>query len=229
MKSALVVGGSRGIGRATALALGRAGLNVAVMARGRQPVEKVVRLLHDAGSTPMGLTVDAADEERVGQAVERVRSTLGEIDVLVHAVGVYPCIPLDQCERSAWDDVLRTNLTSAFLCSKAVVPVMLEQGGGMIVLLGSAPVTRSRARPDREAYYASKGGLIGLAAGLRASYEDRGVRTLVVHPGWTVDTDDASRPEEHLTADQVAAAIRSLVTAHPDVHVRELTVTARRG
>jgi NAD(P)-dependent dehydrogenase (short-subunit alcohol dehydrogenase family) len=224
---ALVVGGSAGIGRATALALAARGVRLAILARGRQGVAGMVRKLHAGGSEALGLLVDATDEERVEQAVAGVCEHYGRLDLLVHCVGAYPALPLSECTLEQWESVLRTNLTSAFLCARAAVPRMRAGGGGVIVLTGSAHVLRPRARPDREAYYASKGGIVGLASALRASYEPEGVRTVVVHPGWTVDTDAPEHPELQLSATQVGEAIAAAVAVPAEVAVRELVLVAR--
>lgn len=223
---ALVVGGSRGIGRAAALALAGRGLRVAVAARGRRDVGHVVRSLHATGTQALGLLVDATEEERVQQAVATVCSEWGRLDVLVHCAGTYPQVPLAACTLDQWESVLRSNLTSAFLCARAAVPVMRDGGGGTIVLLGSAHVTRRRARPDREAYYASKGGVAGLASALRASYEGDGLRIVVVHPSWTVDTDEPEHPDLQLPAAHVGEVIASTACLPSSVSLGDLVVTA---
>ena len=225
---ALVIGGSRGIGRAIALELAYAGASVVVVARNRPAIATIVRQIETLGEQVLGLSVDVTDEEKIQTTIAAIIAQWGQIDILVHAVGVYPSRPLLEVTCDEWEFVLRTNLTSAFFCVRAVVPSMLNIGRGLLVLVGSSAVTQSHARSDREAYYASKGGLVGLAAALRASLEDRGIRTLVIHPSWTVDENALTDETKQIRTQDVGKTVVALASLPDCVHVRELVITAQQ-
>lgn len=224
---ALVTGGSKGIGRGISLELARAGATVAVVARGEGHIGSVVSEIHRFGGKGIGITADVTKEPHVQAAVQAILKQWGRLDILVNGVGIYPVRPFTKMTLDEWEGVLLTNLTSAFLCARAAVKPMLKAKQGLIVFIGSSHVTKPIARPDREVYYASKGGLVGLARGLSASVEDRGVRTAVIHPGWTVEADQWSDPDKQLTSEDVGRAVTQIATQPTHVHLRELILTPR--
>lgn len=224
---ALVTGGSKGIGRGISLELARAGATVAVVARGKKHIGSVVSKIQQLGGTGIGITADVTKDQHVKAAVQAILKQWGRLDILVNGVGTYPVRPLTKMTHQEWEDVLLTNLTSAFLCTRAAMGSMLKAKRGLIVFIGSSHVTKPIARPDREAYYATKGGLVGLARGLSASVEDRGVRTVVIHPGWTVEADQWNDPEKQLTSEDVGRTVAQIAAQPAHVHLRELILTPR--
>lgn len=164
---ALVTGGAAGIGAACVRELADRGASVAVVDRDGAFAADVSR---------------AADCER---AVEEVVAALGGIDILVSNAGIQRYGAVTALSDSDWDEVIATNLTSAFLIARAAVPRMLERGGGAIVVTGSAQSVA--ARRESAHYVASKHGLLGLTRSLALDYGDRGIRANCVLPG-AVDT-----------------------------------------
>ncbi len=224
---ALVTGASRGIGRAVAVELARRGVCIGAVARGRPALARVVADIAAVGGHAVAVPADVTSETQVQGAVETVLGRWGRLDLLIHCAGAYPVRPVTELTLAEWDQVLSANLTSAFLCVRAALPSMLAARRGYIIFIGSVHVTRPVARPDREAYYAAKAGLVGFARGLAASLEEHGVRTAVVHPAWTVSAADHTDPTRQVTAEDVAQAVAYLVSLPPHLHLRELVLTPR--
>ena len=170
--TALVTGSTRGLGLAMARALADAGARVAINGRTAEACEAV--LWDGAVSAPF----DVTDEDAVAEGVARV----GRVDVLVNNAGVQFRRPLDQVELDDWHRVLETNLTSAFLVARAVVPQMIERGRGKIVNTCSA--TSEMGRETIAVYTASKGGLRQLTRAMCADWARHGIQANGIGPGY---------------------------------------------
>ena len=170
--TALVTGSTRGLGLAMARALADAGARVAINGRTAEACEAV--LWNGAVAAPF----DVTDEDAVAEGVAR----LGRVDVLVNNAGVQFRRPLDQVELEDWHRVLETNLTSAFLVSRAVVPQMIERGRGKIVNTCSA--TSEMGRETIAVYTASKGGLRQLTRAMCADWARHGIQANGIGPGY---------------------------------------------
>ena len=170
--TALVTGSTRGLGLAMARALADAGARVAINGRTADACEAV--LWDGAVAAPF----DVTDEDAVAEGVAR----LGRVDVLVNNAGVQYRRPLDQVELEDWHRVLETNLTSAFLVSRAVVPQMIERGRGKIVNTCSA--TSELGRETIGPYTASKGGLRQLTRAMCADWARFGIQANGIGPGY---------------------------------------------
>jgi len=170
--TALVTGSTRGLGLAMARALADAGARVAINGRTAEACEAV--LWDGAVAAPF----DVTDEDAVAEGVAR----LGRVDVLVNNAGVQFRRPLDQVEIEDWHRVLETNLTSAFLVSRAVVPQMIERGRGKIVNTCSA--TSEMGRETIAVYTASKGGLRQLTRAMCADWARHGIQANGIGPGY---------------------------------------------
>src|SRR5215204_2808979 len=132
-KVALVTGASRGIGRGIAEAFGTAGASVAVNYRtGASAAEEVVASIRSFGQEAITVQADVAEEDDVDRMVATVLEQFGRIDVLVNNAGILTQSHLADMPTEMWDEMIRTNLRSAFLCTRAVLPGMLAQGGGRI-------------------------------------------------------------------------------------------------
>ncbi|MDV6011970.1 SDR family oxidoreductase [Haloechinothrix sp. LS1_15] len=229
----LITGASGRIGRSLAVAWYRRGCRVAAQGRNRgrmKETAKQCRQTAQDGSLRDGflpLLGDLTEADTAAGLVETTVQRWGRIDLVVACAGVFPAVPLAELEPEEWSAVLESNLSATARLVRAAVPV-LERHGGTILFVGSEPVTRPVARPDREAYYASKGGVVGLARGLRASLAEWGVDTLVVHPGWTVSEDQQHDRSAQLAAGEFAEATVHLVEASRMVTLGEVTVTPRR-
>jgi NAD(P)-dependent dehydrogenase (short-subunit alcohol dehydrogenase family) len=214
---AIVTGASRGIGRATAIALARRGVAVALAARNPVALVAVENQIHAEGGRAFTLVTDVSDESRVGEMVEETARRLGPIDLLVNNAGVVERSAILETELSAWRRVLDVNLTSAFLCTRAVLRPMIEQGRGRIVNVSS--ISGTLGTPELAAYCASKWGLIGFTKAAAEELKPRGVQVFSVCPG-SVNTEMLPKglpgaiPD--MEPEDVAGVIVYLATDAPD-------------
>ena len=183
--TALVTGATQGIGRATALALGRAGFRVGVCARTASRVEALVAELRAAGIAAAGAAADVGDPADVGRMVAHVVGELGEIDVLVNNAGVLIARPFEELTLEEWDATMATNLRSLFLVTRAVLPGMRRRRAGTIVNVASLAGRNGFA--GGTAYTASKHAVLGFGRSLMLEVRKDGVRVITICPG-SVDT-----------------------------------------
>jgi NAD(P)-dependent dehydrogenase (short-subunit alcohol dehydrogenase family) len=179
-KTALITGGSSGIGRACALAFAREGARVAVLGRRREPLEGVVRAIGGEGGEAMAVTADVTRAVEIAQAIEQVVARLGAFQVVVNSAGIPFVAAAEQTSEEDWNRVLAVNLTGTFLVSRAALPVIRKAGGGSIVNLGS--IYGLVARPQRAAYCASKGGITLLTQAMALDHAAEGIRVNCICP-----------------------------------------------
>lgn len=185
-KVALVTGGSRGIGAATALRLAREGADVAVTyVNGKEAAEEVVRAVQSLGRRAVALRADSADAGEAAGAVGRTAEALGGLDVLVNNVGVGVLGPLEGLVLADVDRVLAVNVRGVFLTAQAAAARMTT--GGRIITIGTC-MTQRVPGPGGTLYATSKSALIGLTKALARELGPRGITANIVHPG-PVDTD----------------------------------------
>jgi NAD(P)-dependent dehydrogenase (short-subunit alcohol dehydrogenase family) len=180
-KTAIVTGGGRGIGAATARALTLLGAQVTVFAR----TGAEIRAMVEGGAAALAVEGDVSKEADVARLVELHQRTLGPCDVLVNNAGVVERGLVEETTPEVWRHVLEVNLTGAFLCARAIVPWMKERRSGRIVNVASISGTLGSERAS--AYNASKWGLIGLTKCLAEELRSFGIQALSVSPG-SVDT-----------------------------------------
>ncbi|WP_354701581.1 3-oxoacyl-[acyl-carrier-protein] reductase FabG [Paraconexibacter sp. AEG42_29] len=186
-KVAIVLGATRGIGRAIALALGEAGAIVLPTGRTHDAAAAVAREIEAAGGHATPVAIDLRDVEATTAAIEDAAQAAGRLDVAVANAGVNPYFKRpEQLAPSEWDELMAVNLRGAFFAVQAAGRVMLEQGSGSIVSVSSASVLvgASRGLP----YTASKGGLDAVTRSLALDWAPRGVRVNGVAPGY-IETD----------------------------------------
>ncbi len=183
--TALVTGASLGIGRATAIALGRAGYRVGLCARTFDRLEAVVAELRKDGIEAVGVPADVGHPDQVSRAVERVTGELGEVDVLVNNAGVMIARPFEELTLEDWDATMATNLRSLFLVTRAVLPGMRRRRRGAIVNVASLAGRNGFA--GGTAYSASKHAVLGFSRSLMLEVRKEGVRVITICPG-SVDT-----------------------------------------
>jgi 3-oxoacyl-[acyl-carrier protein] reductase len=216
---ALVSGASRGIGRSIAAALAHAGARVALLARSSPDLEVAAAAV---GGLPV--VADVSDPEAVGGAVQKVREALGPISILVNNAGRPGTGQVAELTWAGWKAVLEVNVGGAFLLSQAVLPDMLESGGGDIINIASGAGLQGYA--GMAAYCASKFALRGFAQSLAAEVGEAGIRVSTIFPG-TVDTDFGQRgrgPEpgaRSLTPEDVAEAVLAVVRQGPRAWTEE--------
>jgi 3-oxoacyl-[acyl-carrier protein] reductase len=186
-KVALVTGGSRGLGRAAAVLLARAGADVAVSYRSeRGAAEAVVEVCRDAGVRAFAA---AADVGRPGDVKRLVRSTarkLGRLDILLANAGIWNEAAIDRMSDERLGEMVDVNLKGVFACCREAVPVMKLQGGGRIILVSSTAGQRGEAFHSH--YAATKGAVISLTKSLASELAHDGILVNCVAPGW-FDTD----------------------------------------
>jgi 3-oxoacyl-[acyl-carrier protein] reductase len=187
---ALVTGGSRGIGRAVALALAKAGADVAVNYRTRErEAAEIVDAIRAEGRRVVAVAADVAKRHSVEAMMSEVRAQLGSVDVLVNNAGVATVRGLDDLTEDDFDAAIATNLKSAYLCIDAVLPAMRAQRWGRIVNMSSLAARGGGAVGVH--YNASKAGLEGLTRGYAARLAAEGITVNAVAPG-LIDTEMAA-------------------------------------
>ncbi|MFD5131018.1 SDR family oxidoreductase [Streptomyces olindensis] len=185
-KVALVTGGSRGIGAATALRLAREGADVAVgYVHGKEAAEDVVRAVEALGRRAVALRADAAQAADAAGVVDAAADALGGLDVLVNNAGVGVLGPLESLSLADVERVLAVNVRGVFLASQAAAARMGE--GGRIITIGSCMAQRVPG-PGGTLYAMSKAALTGLTKALARELGGRGINANLVHPG-PIDTD----------------------------------------
>src|ERR687898_3526880 len=191
---ALVTGASSGLGRVTAIALARAGADVALVARSQGELDSAKEEVSRLGRQALILPVDLASETETAEAVVRTVEALGRIDVLVNAAGTDVPGTVEELDVADWDRTLDVNLRAPFLLSKAAFPHMREAGGGIIVNISS--VAGKKGWANASAYCASKFGLTGFTEALADEGKEHGIRAIVLYPGAMATNWGAFSPEE---------------------------------
>jgi 2-dehydro-3-deoxy-D-gluconate 5-dehydrogenase len=185
-KVAIVTGGNGGIGLGMARGLAEAGVGIAIVGRSEAKSVAAVAELKQRGATAISVTADVTDKAAVADMVERVKREFGRIDILVNNAGINIRKSPHALELEEWDSVIKTNLTSAFLCSRAVYPAMKEAGGGKIINIGSMmSIFGASFAP---AYAASKGGIVQFTRSCAVAWAADNIQANAVLPGW-LDTD----------------------------------------
>lgn len=186
-KTALITGGSRGIGAATAILFAKAGADVAITyISDEASAQKVVDDIHKVGRRCLVLKGDVSSAEDVNRVVAEVVRVLSRIDVLVNNAGIWTYAEVENMTEEVWDKTLDINLKGTFLMCKAVVPLMKKQGGGSIINISSTAGQRGEALHSH--YAASKGGAISFTKSLASELAPYNILVNSVAPGW-VDTD----------------------------------------
>ena len=186
-KTALVTGSSRGIGRAIALELANCGVNVAVNYAGNEEkARQVVEEIEQTGVKAIPIQADIADEVDVKAMVKEVIDTFGSLDILVNNAGITKDNLLMRMKVAEFEDVIQTNLTGAFICTKAVTRQMMKQREGRIINVASIVGVSGNA--GQANYTAAKAGLIGLTKTTAKELATRNILVNAVAPGF-ISTD----------------------------------------
>ncbi|MBZ9715245.1 3-oxoacyl-[acyl-carrier-protein] reductase [Deinococcus multiflagellatus] len=192
---ALVTGSSRGLGRAMALHLARAGFDVAVhYGRGAAEAEKVAEEARSLGVQARVYGADLTTPANAGTLVEGVIGDMGRLDVLVNNAGITRDTLAIRMKDEDWDAVLQTNLSSAFIACRAAIKHMMRARTGRIINIAS--VVGLTGNPGQANYVASKAGLIGLTKALAKEYGGRGITVNAIAPGFIESDMTAELPEQ---------------------------------
>ena len=194
-KVALVTGASRGIGRAIAVALAKAGASVAVNYAGNAAAaEETLKMIEDAGSKGMLVKADVADGTQVDAMVKSVAAEFGQIDILVNNAGITRDGLLMRMKDEDWDKVIDTNLKGVFYCTKAVSRLMMKKRYGRIVNMSS--VVGLTGNAGQTNYAAAKSGILGFSKSAARELAARGITVNMVAPGFIATDMTAVLPEE---------------------------------
>ena len=218
---ALVTGASRGIGRATAIALAATGVKVVVnYAQSSGAAEAVVTEIEKNGGNAIALKADVSKTEEVDSLIDQTLKTFGRIDILVNNAGITRDTLLLRMKLEDWQAVIDLNLTGVFLCTKAVSKVMLKQKSGRVINITS--VAGLMGNPGQANYSAAKAGVIGFSKTVAKELAVRGITVNAVAPGFiaTDMTNDLKADEilkyiplaRYGQPEEVAGMIRFLAT-----------------
>lgn len=208
-KFAVITGAGRGIGAACARALAAEGMHVALLARTVEQLEGLAAECAGTGVRALALPCDVTQAASVGEAVARVMSEFGKIDLLLNNAGVGTYKRIMELTEAEWDQMYGVNLKGTFLMLKAVIPHMVAARQGHVITISS---TRAfETLPETVGYSATKFGIMGLHSALTQDMKQYGVRVSVICPGG-VRTDFASKPAagkdpNWLSPEQVAEAV----------------------
>jgi 3-oxoacyl-[acyl-carrier protein] reductase len=186
-KVAIVTGASRGIGRATAIELAKAGAKVVVNYAGNQAAaEQVVSLIKENGGEAIAFKADVSNAEAVDALIKTTQETFGRIDILVNNAGITKDNLLMRMKEEEWDAVINTNLKGIFTCTKAVARSMMKQKSGKIINMTS--VVGIMGNAGQSNYAAAKAGVIGFTKSMAKELASRGINVNAIAPGF-ISTD----------------------------------------
>lgn len=199
---AFVTGASRGIGRACALKLAEAGARVVLAARDLERLSQVAEEIRSSGGQVYVVTVDMGSEESIRNAFKKTFDEFGPVDILVNNAGITRDGLAMRMKPADWEDVLRVNLTGAFLACQQVIPHMLRQRWGRIINITS--VVGEAGNAGQANYVSSKAGLIGLTKSLAQELGSRNITVNAVAPGF-IETDMTAGLRDDLKQKMLAA------------------------
>jgi NAD(P)-dependent dehydrogenase (short-subunit alcohol dehydrogenase family) len=230
-KTAVVTGGSRGIGFAIAEALAEHGCSVVLTSRTLAAAEDAAKKLihHDVQAFP--IACDLRNDADVRRLFAHVRSNFLHLDFLINNAGIYgPAAAVDKVLTDGWNETLETNLTGTFLCTKCAVPLM--RAGSVIV--NNLSIAAYQVFPNSAAYIASKQGLLGLTNATREDLRDRGIRVLALVAGatdteiWNQFWPDAPR-QKMMQPKDVADAVLNALLVPAGTSVDEIRIMPASG
>jgi len=229
-KVVLITGAGRGIGKSAALRFAADGAKLALVSRTLSEIEHLRDEIIASGGTAIAVQTDITNEEQVNSMVATTEAELGPIDILINNAGILALKPLIETPLDLWNQILNTNVTGVFLCSKAVMPGMMDRKSGRIINIGS--LAGRRGYPEQGAYCTSKHALVGLSKVLAVEGQKYGIKVNMVSPGGVLTdlskgllgTRSASEANEWMTAEEVADGIYYIATQDGPATTDELVL-----
>ena len=231
---ALITGASSGIGKETALAFAKAGINLVLIGRDQQKLATVAGMAADLGVSAQAYPLDLADIPEVAPNIAKIAQESGPIDILINNAGMGYTNSLSDTPLSDWQRVIDLNLTSVYQCVQGILPAMRQQGGGMIVNVSS--IAADNFFPDWGAYSVSKAGLVAFSRILALEERANAIRITIIIPGavntpiWDSDSVKADFDRSAmLTPDIIAEAILQAVLLPKQAVVETMTIMPSAG
>ncbi|MCG7335747.1 3-ketoacyl-ACP reductase [Sporosarcina sp. ACRSM] len=220
-KNALITGAGKGIGRATAIAFAKEGINVGLLGRTPANLEAVAKELEEYGVNVTMATADVSDNESVIAAVEHIKSELGPIDILINNAGVGKFGKFLELSPEEFKNIIDINLMGVYYVTRAVLPEMIERETGDIINISST--AGQKGAPVTSAYSASKFGLLGLTESLMLEVRKHNIRVSALTPS-TVATDLAfaenltdGNPDKVMQPEDLAEVMVAQLKLHPRI------------
>jgi short-subunit dehydrogenase len=229
---ALITGASSGIGKATALAFAKAGVDVALVSRSVEKLAVVAQAAQHIGVNAKAYSVDLACVDQVQKQIQAIAYDFGDIDILVNNAGMAYVASLSETSLSDWQKVLDLNLTSVFQCITGILPGMRDRKKGTIINVVS--IAGKQAFPNWGAYCASKAGLLALSQTLAQEERPHGIRVSAICPGavntelWDAVGADLDR-SKMLSPEIVAQSILHTALLPQQAVIDELTLMPSVG
>ncbi len=221
---AVVTGASKGIGKSIAAVLARNGASVVLASRNRELLSQVESELASSGGTVLAVPTDVTNEQSVASLIETTTKKFGTIDILINNAGVGRFANVADMHVDQFDEMIGVNLKGVFLCSRAVLPVMMQRQRGEIINIASLAGKNSFA--GGSVYSASKWGLIGFARSLMLEVREHNIRVVTIAPG-SVNThfgDKERNAPDIIQPDDVAETVRFALTMPDRVNVSEIDI-----
>lgn len=233
-RRALITGASSGIGKATALAFAKAGIDVALVSRSQEKLEGVAAVAKEIGVEAKAFTVDLGSVAQVKTKIQAIADEFGEIDILVNNAGIGYTANLSDTPLEDWQRVIDLNITSVFQCMMAIVPGMRQRGKGTIINIAS--IAAKQTFPGWGAYCVSKAGLLALSQTLAQEERVHGIRVTAICPGavnteiWDTETVNVNFDRtKMLTPEIVAQTILHTALLPQEAVIEELTLMSNAG
>jgi len=180
-KTAIVTGGSQGIGESIVRRYIEEGAAVAIVARGLERAEALAQEIQSSGGRARAFSADCSSVKDIDRLMVEVVEEFGGFDILVSNAGAFRTVPLEETTEEIWDEQMDINLKGTFFLVKAAVPHLVERGGGRIIV--SSSIAGVRAFPNCAAYCASKGGAVNLTKALAVELAPKGININSIAPG----------------------------------------------
>ncbi|GAE24510.1 3-oxoacyl-[acyl-carrier protein] reductase [Halalkalibacter wakoensis JCM 9140] len=223
-KVAIVTGAGKGIGRATAIALAKEGVQVGLLARTEADLVEVANEIEAIGQKAAYATVDVSSLEEVEKAVEQITNELGPADILINNAGTAKFGSFLDLDPQEWKNIIDVNLLGVYYVTRAVLPQLIEKNGGDIINISST--AGQKGAPVTSAYSASKFGLLGLTESLALEVRKHNIRVTALTPS-TVATELAFKenltdgnPEKVMQPEDLAEYMVAQLKLHPRIFIK---------